>query len=413
MGSIFNPIGSILDNVIGIDMPSASYDARVTADEARRAQAGQIARQNQASDRAMQLMENFLNESQGYRSDAYNRYSAVGNNGTSDQGGANDAISTLIGQYANTAGLPSGNYTPFAAPRTATAVAPAGGNDRTTARLPGVNRGSPGSAANTLNTAGGAGAAPVNPNAPLGADAMGPFGPGGAPATVGQYLGAAGQGAATSGQDAYGLTEAQQVQLNGQVERLNESRQAQIEQLQSSYAQRGITDPRAMAAGLERINSHYDALAEQQKAGFAEEARKTRQQAEAALLDFVANIRNQGIQQQLAGAGGIANLGESTQAGGLNAMGQGMGALNSAGSMASNAYDRALQQAQYMQSRDDSLEGALLQLAGFAAGGGFGDWFGGGEDTGDSTGRRTTSQTQVYQGYNPFAPGSSLLPAGY
>lgn len=112
--------------------------------------------------------------------------------------------------------------------------------------------------------------------------------------------------------DPYALTEAQSAQLNGQVERITNAKQTAIEQLRASYAQRGITDSRALQAGMQTIEEQFGGAAEQAKAQFLEQQRANKQQTIGQMLDFYTQQQGQGQQQQLqgiqGGEGQIQNL---------------------------------------------------------------------------------------------------------
>ena len=151
------------------------------------------------------------------------------------------------------------------------------------------------------------------------------------------------------------MTEAQQTQLAGQVDRIRQTESAAIEELKARYAQQGITDPRAIQAGITRIQELAGAHAEQAKAGAAETARSTRERANAALIDLFMSLSGRGLQTQGNSAAGIANIGEGAQ-----------GAANQGNSLAanllSNVQSGASGMAQHYQSTADQLQQNAQQV---------------------------------------------------
>jgi len=129
--------------------------------------------------------------------------------------------------------------------------------------------------------------------------------------------------------DPYQLTEPQQMQLNGQTDRINAQKQSAMENLRASYAQRGITDPRAMQAGMQTLEEQFGGAAEQSKAQFLEQNRVTKQQTYGQLLDFFSQQQGQGQQQQLQGIqGGEQQIGNLQQLGANPALMQMLGRLD-------------------------------------------------------------------------------------
>lgn len=166
----------------------------------------------------------------------------------------------------------------------------------------------------------------------------------------------------------YGLTQAQQTLLNGQVDTINKQKQTAINNLHASLAQKGIDDPRYAASAEANINSLYGSMANQHQANFAEQARQQRQQAAQSLLGYYQGVGNAGTGLQEAGAGGQLNV-----SGGL-------------GNLANGAQGASVQsnnQAQQLQQQQNAIWNNLLGIGSFALGGGFGG--GGGNNNGGAS----------------------------
>lgn len=190
--------------------------------------------------------------------------------------------------------------------------------------------------------------------------------PGGGP---GQPQPAGGAGGAASGgapqqnsllpQDAYGLTQPQQIELNTQLNTLDQAKQNAVAQYQSSFSQRG-GDPSQMAAGIAAINEQFAALSEQTKGSFAQNALKDRQAGISNLLQGGESASA----QQNAGNLSVADL--------LMSLGQqGAGQIGTAaGANQANANNQ--------QAQSNSDMSGLLNLIGLGASGGLSGLFGGG-----------------------------------
>lgn len=160
-------------------------------------------------------------------------------------------------------------------------------------------------------------------------------------------------------QDAYGLTQGQQVELNTQLQTLDQAKQNAVAQYQSSFSQRG-GDPSQMAAGVAAINEQFAALSEQTKGSFAQNALTQRQQGLGTLLQGGESASA----QQNAGNLSVADLLMSLGGQGAQQIGQAAGA------------NQANANTQQAQSNADM--GGLLNLIGLGASGGLSGLFGGG-----------------------------------
>lgn len=171
------------------------------------------------------------------------------------------------------------------------------------------------------------------------------------------------QGQSLLPQDAYGLTQGQQVELNTQLQTLDQAKQNAVAQYQSSFAQRG-GDPSQMAAGVAAINEQFAALSEQTKGSFAQNALTQRQQGLGTLLQGGESASA----QQNAGNLSVADLLMSLGGQGAQQIGQAAGA------------NQANANTQQAQSNADM--GGVLNLIGLGASGGLsgigGGLFGGG-----------------------------------
>lgn len=196
-----------------------------------------------------------------------------------------------------------------------------------------------------------------------------------------------------SNQNPYGLTDAQAVQANAQGDAINKRRDSAVSQLRAQMASRGITDPRALAAAEAHINEQFGGQAEQSRANFAEQARANRQNALGGLMSAgeqayntrqneLGNLFNTFLSLMTAGNAGTSNLGGAAQ-----------------------------QQANLQQQRQDSSLSGLLNLIGFATGGGF-------NARPNIQGTPPFVGNNGYGTYGPEAPGAAygdynLLPYSY
>lgn len=85
--------------------------------------------------------------------------------------------------------------------------------------------------------------------------------------------------------DAYGLTQAQQVEANREISRISMRAKSHTSQFTARMSQQGV-DPNLIAEGQARIQATYDGLAETTLADFAEKARATKEQALQTLMSL-------------------------------------------------------------------------------------------------------------------------------
>lgn len=175
-------------------------------------------------------------------------------------------------------------------------------------------------------------------------------------------------------QNAYSLTQPQQIELNTQLNTLAQSQQSAVSAYQASFAQRGGSDPAQMAAGVAAINEQFAALAEQTSGAFAQSALKDRQTG-------LGDLMNGGQAASTAANAGNLNVADLL----MQLGSQGAGQIGQAAGM--NQANANTQQAQ--ASADMS---GVLNLIGTGLSGGFGNLFsGGGVPSGG-----TTSNTSAY-----------------
>ena len=180
------------------------------------------------------------------------------------------------------------------------------------------------------------------------------MGPGGA--DMGRQPGSPAQGPGMNGgqslmpQDAYGLSQPQQIQLNTQLNQLDQAKQTAIANYKSAFSGRGGGDPGAMAAGMAAIEEQFAAMAEDYKGSFADKANQQRQQGLQALLSGGQSAQT----QQNAGNLSIADLLMSQGNAGAQQLESAAGAhQNNANTQGANA---------------TAAQGGLLNLAGTLAG---------------------------------------------
>lgn len=124
----------------------------------------------------------------------------------------------------------------------------------------------------------------------------------------------------------YGLTQAQQTQLNGQIQQYQLQAQNSIAQYQDQMAQDGV-DPAHSAEGAALIQQTYNQMSDQLAATFAQQAQQTQLQALSGLISS-GQSADSTSQSQLASILGSLqqqqDLGYSTSLqGGIAALGQG------------------------------------------------------------------------------------------
>ena len=279
---------------LGIKFASDGYDA-MRHDAEKRADASQqlaTQQQQQYYSDLMKYMQSAGVAQQGAAS-GYNQFQQQGTQRYAD---STSALNRLMPQFAYSGGVGGGGggggVNPYQAQQPAQGQATYGGTNRTTpgsfGGTPGYQESGRGGAAGTLNRNQRANSTQNSVKDPL-------------------------QSAQQAAQfDPYQLTEAQQGQMNGQIDRINGAKQTAIENMRASYAQRGISDPRAMQAGMQMIEQQFGGAAEQAKSGFLEQQRAEKQQTIAQMMQFYAQQQGQGQQQQLqgiqGGEGQIQNL---------------------------------------------------------------------------------------------------------
>lgn len=161
-----------------------------------------------------------------------------------------------------------------------------------------------------------------------------------------------GPGATTS---PYQLTPAQQTQLNQQLSLIRNQEQSVLDTIRERLSARGIS-PNVAAAVEAQVRQQYGAQAEQVAAGFAENARKEREQALQYLLGYIQQQGAFGTNTYGQGVQNMANLGAAS----LGAAGQAQSGANAAGNMALS-----------QQQRADQFGADLAQYLGYVLGGGF------------------------------------------
>lgn len=338
-------------------------------------------RVNPMLDTAQNQQQQAFQEALGYRNKAGGQFDTLSGMGLSDrEAGMRNFFDTLLPLFAGVTGLPATN---FVSPASVLPSSPAGGAyNRTPLGTGGAaealnNRNRPSSPNSTIDprvSAGPLAVGDVGANTSAGGlyvntgrgEPASNIVPGAASASGGQHF------------DPYALTSDQQVQLNSQVDAINAQKQSALNDLRASFAQRGISDPRAMAAAEQMLADRFDTQSSQSKAAFGETARANRERAVSTLMDFFNNLMGQGSQNFTTGAQGNLALGnqaqgagESQQQAALSLLAQlgnlSTGSANDANQMFSNAANASLG-ANSMGM--DAISGAL-QLLGYGLGGGF------------------------------------------
>lgn len=161
------------------------------------------------------------------------------------------------------------------------------------------------------------------------------------------YLGAIGVGGANGnatggvgkapagGSNPYTLSQPEQQQLNAQLDSVNLKFQDLQNQTKQALIARGIDPSTEGAAATEYLQAQQEAATSQLQANFMENIRQTNITNAGNALAAVLGINNAGIQAEVAGAGGTANLG-NTEFGAqssLNGVVQGDAATNTATSI--------------------------------------------------------------------------------
>ena len=255
MGSIGKAIG---DDLLGIIQYPDTKLAQEQYNAIRDKSLGQI-------DSANKLATGGYGRAQGYGNQSGGMYQNLGNLGMSERDTALNMLNSILGEYGNTAGV----STPLSFNAAKGGAAPGA---RTPSSAPGRIP-----AANALQNAIGQSAYPAKTANP------------------------------------YALTDAQQVQANQQIDQINKEKESAIGELKALYAQQGITDPRAMEAGIQQLSERYDAMAAGHKANFAEAARSDREKALSGMIDLFTNLMQGGSSKYGASAQGLQSVGSQAQ----------------------------------------------------------------------------------------------------
>lgn len=167
------------------------------------------------------------------------------------------------------------------------------------------------------------------------------------------------QGAVTPPQgNDYGLTQAQQMQLNEQVAGIAQQAQQQKSQLASHFQSQGIAPgSEAYAVGMAQLDQLYNNQAQMAKANFAQAALQSKQQVLQFLTQTIQSIGGTGSNELTTAAGGQAGLAQ----GALGAAGVAQGSQQIAQSAANTAG---------AQAQSNSL--MPFEIAGSILGGQFG-----------------------------------------
>lgn len=136
-------------------------------------------------------------------------------------------------------------------------------------------------------------------------------------------------------------------QSNAQIAQASKSAQAQFAQHMASS---GITDPRALQLGQEQLQEHFQALQQDTEAKFYEQVKADKLTALQQIISGLSQYGQQGVGEEEAAGSGYLGLASGAQA--FSAQNQNV----------------ALQQ----QQNSQGAIGGLLNLGGFALGGGFG-----------------------------------------
>jgi len=122
------------------------------------------------------------------------------------------------------------------------------------------------------------------------------------------------------GYDPYGVTTPQQAMLNQQVTGFRAQEAAAQAQYDASYARRGMVPP---PLGKSQISEHYGALAQQAQAAYLEQARQSKAQATAGLLNMYNAYGPMAASETGAGAAGLGTVGAGIAGVGQNFAGMG------------------------------------------------------------------------------------------
>ena len=149
--------------------------------------------------------------------------------------------------------------------------------------------------------------------------------------------------------DPYALDGNQQAQLNQSMGQIANAQKSAAAQFTQQMAASGITDPRALQLGQEQLQEHFATLQADTQTKFYEQVKQDKLTALQQIISQIGQYGQQGVQETEAAGSGFLGLASGAQ------------------SALTNQQQLALQQQQSSQG----AIGGLLNLGGFAAGGGF------------------------------------------
>ena len=173
-----------------------------------------------------------------------------------------------------------------------------------------------------------------------------------------------------SGTNPYTLTAAQQLALNTQIDQLNQSQTTALNDIQSAYNARGITDPSQTAAAQALIRQNYGSAVAAQTSAYQNQAAATAATGAQNLINTETGLMENGASNASGAIGGINTL-ASESASGLSGTGGQYGNLSNNLNSASNQ----------SQSAASAATGSLLSLGGALGGYALNGGFGGGSSS--------------------------------
>lgn len=118
---------------------------------------------------------------------------------------------------------------------------------------------------------------------------------------------------APAGENPYQLDQNQQGLLNQRMGLLSQTHQQAVSQLQQQFQARGITDPRAQQVGVEKLNEHFAALAQDEQTQFYNQIKDDKLKNLQTLLSGLEGYGKTGIAQQEAAGSGYLGLATGAQ----------------------------------------------------------------------------------------------------
>lgn len=118
---------------------------------------------------------------------------------------------------------------------------------------------------------------------------------------------------APAGENPYQLDQNQQGLLNQRMGLLSQTHQQAVSQLQQQFQARGITDPRAQQVGVEKLNEHFSALAQDEQTQFYNQIKDDKLKNLQTLLSGLEGYGKTGIAQQEAAGSGYLGLATGAQ----------------------------------------------------------------------------------------------------